>query len=76
MAGSVFQEKGNYLMSQKQVNKPTETKEAPAKTEAKDLEPKGNEIKAKADEIADMIDDVLEKNAEEFVKSYVQRGGE
>jgi ubiquitin-like protein Pup len=28
------------------------------------------------DEILDEIDAVLEENAEEFVKSYVQKGGE
>jgi ubiquitin-like protein Pup len=28
------------------------------------------------DDILDEIDAVLEKNAEEFVKSYVQKGGE
>ena len=28
------------------------------------------------DEILDEIDSVLEQNAEEFVKSYVQKGGE
>jgi ubiquitin-like protein Pup len=28
------------------------------------------------DEILDEIDTVLEQNAEEFVKSYVQKGGE
>ena len=28
------------------------------------------------DEILDEIDSVLEENAEEFVKSYVQRGGQ
>jgi ubiquitin-like protein Pup len=28
------------------------------------------------DEILDEIDSVLEENAEEFVKSYVQKGGE
>ncbi len=28
------------------------------------------------DRLVDEIDDVLEENAEEFVKSYVQRGGE
>lgn len=63
-------------MSQKQTTKPTETKEASPETKPKDLEPKAEELKAKADEIADMIDDVLEKNAEEFIKAYVQRGGE
>ena len=28
------------------------------------------------DEILDEIDSVLEENAEEFVKTYVQKGGE
>jgi prokaryotic ubiquitin-like protein Pup len=28
------------------------------------------------DDLLDEIDDVLEQNAEEFVKSYVQKGGE
>ena len=37
---------------------------------------KGEELKAEMDDILDEIDSVLEENAEEFVKSYVQRGGE
>ena len=28
------------------------------------------------DDILDEIDEVLEENAEEFIKSYVQKGGE
>jgi len=28
------------------------------------------------DKLMDEIDDVLEKNAEEFVKNYVQKGGQ
>jgi ubiquitin-like protein Pup len=37
---------------------------------------KGQELKDEMDEIIDEIDSVLEQNAEEFVKSYVQKGGE
>ncbi|MBN1550358.1 ubiquitin-like protein Pup [bacterium] len=37
---------------------------------------KGEKIKQDLDKIMDEIDDVLEENAEEFIKSYVQRGGE
>lgn len=37
---------------------------------------KGQKLKAAMDQLVDEIDDVLEENAEEFVKSYVQRGGE
>jgi ubiquitin-like protein Pup len=44
--------------------------EAPPKSEA------GEKIKAELDDLLDEIDEVLEVNAEEFVKSYVQKGGE
>ncbi len=33
-------------------------------------------IKTDLDSILDQIDEVLEENAEEFVKSYVQKGGQ
>ena len=36
----------------------------------------GKELKAELDDLLDEIDDVLETNAEEFVKNYVQKGGE
>jgi ubiquitin-like protein Pup len=37
---------------------------------------KGKTLKKDMDELLDEIDDVLEENAEEFVKNYVQKGGE
>ena len=37
---------------------------------------KGEALKEEMDDILDEIDSVLEENAEEFVKSYVQKGGE
>ena len=37
---------------------------------------KGEKLKDEMDEILDEIDQVLEENAEEFVKSYVQKGGQ
>jgi ubiquitin-like protein Pup len=37
---------------------------------------KGEKLKKDLDKIIDEIDDVLEENAEEFIRSYVQRGGE
>ena len=36
----------------------------------------GEKIKADIDDLLDEIDDVLETNAEDFVKSYVQKGGQ
>ena len=37
---------------------------------------KGEELKEDMDSLMEEIDSVLEENAEEFVKNYVQRGGE
>ena len=42
----------------------------------KKLAKKGEELKEEMDNLIDEIDEVLEANAEEFVKNYVQRGGE
>lgn len=36
----------------------------------------GEALTDKIDDILDEIDTVLEENAEEFVKNYVQKGGE
>jgi len=54
---------------------------APERTEAKvDEAPastaRGDKLKAEMDDLLDDIDEVLESNAEEFVKSYVQKGGQ
>ena len=37
---------------------------------------KGKKIKEDLDNLLDEIDDILEENAEEIGKSYVQRGGQ
>jgi prokaryotic ubiquitin-like protein Pup len=44
--------------------------------ESKAVTTKGEKLKEEMDRLVDEIDSVLEENAEEFVKSYVQRGGE
>ena len=36
----------------------------------------GEKLKAELDDLLDEIDEVLEDNAEEFVRNYVQKGGE
>jgi ubiquitin-like protein Pup len=57
-------------------------KQAPSRTEeavqedAPTTSKKGEELKAELDELLDEIDEVLEDNAEEFVRSYVQKGGQ
>jgi ubiquitin-like protein Pup len=37
---------------------------------------RGEKLKADLDDLLDEIDDVLETNAEDFVRSYVQKGGQ
>ncbi|HXH57264.1 ubiquitin-like protein Pup [Iamia sp.] len=44
--------------------------------EAPQTSERGEEIKADIDDLLDEIDDVLETNAEDFVRSYVQKGGQ
>ncbi len=34
------------------------------------------QLKSDLDDLLDEIDDVLETNAEDFVKSYIQKGGQ
>jgi ubiquitin-like protein Pup len=52
--------------------KPSEevVEEAPTTSES------GEALKAELDDLLDEIDDVLETNAEDFVKSYIQKGGQ
>ena len=60
--------------TQKQKQAPSRNEEevvdAPASTAT------GEKLKAELDDLLDEIDDVLETNAEDFVRSYVQKGGE
>jgi ubiquitin-like protein Pup len=37
---------------------------------------RGEKLKAEIDDLLDEIDEVLEDNAEEFVRNYVQKGGQ
>ncbi|MCL4313770.1 MAG: ubiquitin-like protein Pup [Actinobacteria bacterium] len=37
---------------------------------------RAEKLKAEMDDLLDEIDEVLEDNAEEFVRNYVQKGGE
>ncbi|MEY2467770.1 MAG: prokaryotic ubiquitin-like protein Pup [Actinomycetota bacterium] len=60
---------------QKQKKAPAKTdeevvEEAPATTE------RGEKLKADIDDLLDEIDEVLEENSEDFVRSYVQKGGQ
>lgn len=53
-------------------------KKRPAEPEAEVAAPPAREKKniEEIDSLIDEIDEVLEENAEEFVRSYVQKGGQ
>lgn len=53
-------------------------KHAPSKTENDQVEeiPTESASDVEIDDLLDEIDGVLEENAEEFVKGYVQKGGQ
>jgi prokaryotic ubiquitin-like protein Pup len=64
------------MAEREQKRKPT-----PARTEAEveetpGVSESGEKLKAELDDLLDEIDEVLEENAEDFVRSYVQKGGE
>jgi prokaryotic ubiquitin-like protein Pup len=56
-------------------NRTTETETEVAETAPATSE-RGEKIKAELDDLLDEIDEVLEDNAEEFVRNYVQKGGQ
>lgn len=62
--------------TQRDKNSSVRGTDAPATTETARAADRSRELKAKMDDLLADIDEVLEENAEEFVKSYVQRGGE
>ena len=60
--------------TQKQKPAPSRTEETVE--EAPATAASGDKLKAELDDLLDEIDGVLETNAEDFVKSYVQKGGQ
>jgi ubiquitin-like protein Pup len=61
---------------QQQARRTAETQSEANTTDAENLTETGEKLKDEMDALIDEIDEVLEENAEEFVKNYVQRGGE
>jgi ubiquitin-like protein Pup len=60
---------------QKQKPAPQTTEEVEVEEQAPSTE-RGEKLKAELDDLLDEIDEVLDANAEEFVRSYVQKGGQ
>ena len=69
------------MAEQEQKKKGSTTRSTTTETEedveaAPPTSERGEKIKAELDDLLDEIDEVLEDNAEEFVRNYVQKGGQ
>jgi ubiquitin-like protein Pup len=68
------------MAEQEQKRKGSGTRSTETETEVEEAAPasseRGEKIKAELDDLLDEIDEVLEDNAEEFVRNYVQKGGQ
>ena len=64
------------MAEREQKRKSTQARETEEVTEAPATTETGEKLKADIDDLLDEIDEVLESNAEDFVRSYVQKGGE
>ena len=61
---------------QKQPRRSGETEEQTTPESQSDVAERKESLDNDIDDILDEIDDVLETNAEDFVKSFIQKGGE
>jgi ubiquitin-like protein Pup len=61
---------------QKRPQKSTETEESTEVAQAEEAAERKERLDDDVDAILDEIDEVLESNAEEFVRGFVQKGGQ
>ena len=61
---------------QERASKTTDEVEETVAETTTDVHERVEELTSDVDDLLDEIDDVLEQNAEEFVRGYVQKGGE
>jgi ubiquitin-like protein Pup len=65
------------MAEQEQKRKGTKERQTEEVVETDAASPeRADRLKADLDELLDEIDEVLEDNAEEFVRNYVQKGGQ
>ena len=68
------------MAEQEQKRKGSGTRSTETEAEVEEAAPasseRGEKITADLDDLLDEIDEVLEDNAEEFVRNYVQKGGQ
>ena len=64
------------MAEREQIKKPAPQREQAEVEDAPATSGQVEELKAELDDLLDEIDEVLETNAEDFVKSYIQKGGQ
>ena len=64
------------MAEREQIRKSPSTRESEEVAETQATTERGEALKAELDDLLDEIDEVLETNAEDFVKSYIQKGGQ
>jgi prokaryotic ubiquitin-like protein Pup len=64
------------MAEREQKKKTTTTREDEVIEEVPSTSESGEKLKAELDDLLDEIDEVLESNAEDFVRAYVQKGGQ
>ncbi len=64
------------MVEREQIRKPAPSPREQSAEESPPVSERGSDIKDQLDDLLDEIDEVLETNAEDFVKSYIQKGGE
>ncbi len=64
------------MAEREQIRKPAPAEREAETAAAPSTSERGEELKAELDDLLDEIDEVLETNAEDFVKSYIQKGGQ
>ncbi|MGN6252820.1 MAG: ubiquitin-like protein Pup, partial [Marmoricola sp.] len=69
-------EEAVMAQEQKQPKKGSETEDAAQAAPQSDVTERKEQLDEDIDAILGEIDDVLETNAEDFVKSFIQKGGE
>jgi prokaryotic ubiquitin-like protein Pup len=66
----------NDTGGQRQTSRRTEEAEETEVKSTEEVQERHEKLSDDVDAILDEIDEVLEENAEEFVRSYVQKGGQ
>ncbi len=74
-----YQRKGRTMDKQERTHESYKADQSSEQDDVRanpEMTEKGQRLKGEMDDLVDEIDKVLEENAAEFVKNYVQKGGE